>query len=65
MKLHRTDSLVTAQAVADRFGVTVPTVLKWVREQRIPCVRASRKVLRFDLAAVEASLVRERGGQNG
>ncbi|RJP30928.1 MAG: DNA-binding protein [Phycisphaerales bacterium] len=49
-------SLVTSEQVAERFGVTVNTVRRWVRERRIPAIRASRRVVRFDLAAVECAL---------
>jgi excisionase family DNA binding protein len=60
------NNLVTAREVAARFGVAVSTVRVWVRQRRIPCVRFSRKVIRFDLAAVERAVAQTaQGGANG
>jgi excisionase family DNA binding protein len=39
--------------VADRFGVSVATIRRWVREKRIPFIRPSRRILRFRLSDVE------------
>lgn len=50
------DKPVNAAAVARHFGVTVETVNRWVREQRIPCIRPSRNVVRFYLRHVEQAL---------
>ncbi|MEK6674018.1 MAG: helix-turn-helix domain-containing protein [Planctomycetota bacterium] len=50
------EPLVSAGQVADHFGVCVGTVNAWVRERRIPCVRPSRRVVRFHLSEVEAAL---------
>ena len=49
---------VTARDVAEHFGVTVETVNRWVRERRIPHIRISRRVVRFDLVDVEHVLRR-------
>jgi excisionase family DNA binding protein len=54
--------LVTAQEVAQRFGVTVGTVNRWTREHRIPCMRASRRVVRYTLADVEAAIHQRQKG---
>lgn len=51
-----TIELVDAAKLAERFSVTVATVNNWVREGRIPYIRASRKIVRFVLADVEAAL---------
>ena len=51
-------SLSTPQQVAEHFGVSVTTVNSWVRAGRIPCVRPSRRVVRFDLDAVEQAIAR-------
>lgn len=51
-------ALATANQVATRFGVSVTTVNSWVREGRIPCIRPSRRVVRFDLDAVEQAIAR-------
>ena len=50
------DQFVDAEAVAKHFGVAIPTINRWVREGRIPCVRASRRIVRFRLAEVEDAL---------
>ena len=51
-------SLITSEQVARRYGVTVATVSRWVREERIPCVRPSRRIVRFHLADVERAIAR-------
>ncbi len=48
-----TSTLVDSNAVAKRFGAAVGTVTKWVRDGVIPCVRPSRRIVRFDMDAVE------------
>jgi excisionase family DNA binding protein len=48
--------LLTADELAYRLGVKPGTIREWHRAGRIPCRRLSRKVLRFDLAAVLAAL---------
>ena len=52
----RNDSLVTADRVADHFGVSVGTVNAWVRKRLIPFVRVTRKTVRFSIAEVETAL---------
>ncbi len=54
--------LVTAREVAQLFSVTVGTVNRWTRQGRIPCVRPSRRVVRYALAEVEAALRRSQKG---
>ena len=50
--------LVTADRVAVVYGVSVGTVNRWVRSARIPCVRVSRRTVRFRLKDVERALTR-------
>ena len=45
--------LVTSTKLAERFGVTVGTVRKWVRQGKVPYVRLNGHTVRFDLMAVE------------
>lgn len=47
---------LTAQQVADTFGVKAGTVRGWVRDKRIPCIRLSQVSVRFDLAEVISAL---------
>ncbi len=56
MATMNNERLVTATDIADRFGVTVGTINRWVREGAIPYLRPSRRVVRFDLEAVERAL---------
>lgn len=51
--------LVTTQDVAERFGVTVETVQAWVRRGRIPHIRPSRRIVRFNMVDVERAITRE------
>lgn len=48
--------LITADEIARHFGVTVPTVNRWVRKGLIPYVRVSRKVVRFNMSEVQSAL---------
>lgn len=58
------EQLATAATVAQLFGVTPATVRRWVRERRVPCIRVSRRVLRFNLADIEKT-VAQRAKRNG
>lgn len=53
-------TLLTAEQIAKRFGVTIDTVRTWVRLRRITAIRISRKVVRFDLRQLEAELIQPR-----
>lgn len=56
--------LLTAGELAARLGVAVSTVRRWAREHRIPSLRLSRKVVRYDIRAVENAALRSpEGGQ--
>lgn len=55
--------LVRAEEVAVRLGIRPSTVKSWAREGLIPCVRPTQRVIRFDLAAVEAALHAEEAQQ--
>lgn len=46
------DRLATAQDLADRYQVKLPTVRAWVRLTGIPVIRIGRLV-RFDVAQVD------------
>ena len=52
--------LLTAGELAVRLKVRPETVRAWARSGRIPVIRFSRKVLRFDIEAVRCAIV-ERG----
>lgn len=59
--------LMTAGELAERLRVTPETVRSWARCGRIPAVRLSPKVIRFDLHAVLTALAKlaQEGGDNG
>ena len=48
--------LVTTEVLATHFGVTVSTVRRWVRNRVVPCIRPSRRIVRFRLQDVERAL---------
>jgi excisionase family DNA binding protein len=55
---------VTAKELAHRMRVTPDTIKAWSREGRIPSVRVSARVLRFNVAEVMAA-IRAKGASNG
>jgi excisionase family DNA binding protein len=62
------DSLLAPQELAERLAVKPSTVLRWAKQGRIPAVRPTRRVIRFDVAAVLQALrtpaTDEADGQN-
>ena len=48
--------LLTPDELADRLHVRPSTVRRWAQEGRIPAVRLTPKVVRYDLAAVVAAM---------
>jgi excisionase family DNA binding protein len=48
--------ILTKAEVAERLAVCPETVAKWAREKRIPEIRISPKVRRFDFEEVIAAL---------
>jgi hypothetical protein len=54
------ETFVSAEVVAKRYGVTSRAVLLWAAQGIIPCVRIGPKTVRFSLGAVRA--VVEKGG---
>lgn len=46
------NSLISAELLASQLGVTPRTVRDWARKGKIPCVRISPKVIRFNPEAV-------------
>lgn len=57
--MEATEALPAAD-IARRVGVKAETVLVWARAGLIPCIRITRKVVRFQWQDVMAAL-RERG----
>lgn len=53
---HPPPTLLDTDGLARFFEVTPPTVLEWVRLRRIPFIRVSRRILRFDLDRVVEAL---------
>jgi predicted site-specific integrase-resolvase len=60
---HARDDLLTAAELGDRLRVKPSTILEWQRSGRIPSIRLSHKVLRFDLADVLGALKRSAAGK--
>lgn len=60
--------IVNARELAERMRVTAATVHAWHRRGWIPCLRAGRRPVLFDIAAVEEALrarAAEWGGSDG
>jgi excisionase family DNA binding protein len=53
--------LSTAREIAELLGVSTWTVYGWARDRRIPTIRATPRIVRFDADAVIAAL---EGGRN-
>jgi excisionase family DNA binding protein len=58
------EQLLTARELATRLRVTPPTVHAWHRRGWIPCLRAGRRPVLFDVAEVESAL-RKRAERKG
>jgi excisionase family DNA binding protein len=52
--------MVKAKDISALCGVTLQTILKWARENKIPHHRISARCLRFDLGEVNAWLEAKR-----
>ena len=48
--------LSTAREIAEILGVSTWTVYSWARSKRIPVIRATPRIVRFDADAVLAAL---------
>ncbi len=55
---------VDAGAIAKLIGVKQTTVRRWAREGRIPYLRPTGRVLRFDPDAVEQALAERAGSRH-
>lgn len=56
--------IVDAKQLAERFKVMPATIHAWQRRGWIPCLKAGRRPVLFDLGAVEQAL-RQRGELKG
>jgi len=52
--------LLSAKAVADRLGLTKNTVLEYAQLGRIPAIRVSPRIVRFDWEEVVKALKRRK-----
>ena len=55
--------LLTADELADRLKVRPDTVRSWSRQGRIPAIRITHKVVRFDFDAVVKALASASGSE--
>jgi len=51
-----TEQLLTTEELADRLAISPRTVIEWARAGRIPEIRASSRIRRFDYVDVVAAL---------
>lgn len=51
-----TDRLLTARELADVLGLSVETILRWVRQGKLPAIRLPGGAIRFREVEVEAWL---------
>ena len=54
------DKLLTVSEIAKYLNFKPRTIYKWVQEKSIPHYRLSTKVVRFDLATIDAWLETKR-----
>jgi predicted site-specific integrase-resolvase len=59
-----TKELLTQKQVAKWLGVRPETIGRWTSRGILPCIRGSRKWLRYERGAVLA-LINPRGGKGG
>ncbi len=57
--------IADARSIARRYRVTPATVLAWARRGWIPCLRAGRRPVLFDAAAVERALAERAARREG
>jgi excisionase family DNA binding protein len=58
--MQNQDVLLTARELGERLAVSPSTVIQWAKAGRIPEVRPSPRIRRFDYADVMAALKRQR-----
>ena len=50
------NELIDRYDLAERLGVSADTISKWARQGRIPAIRITRKVLRYDYDGIVEAL---------
>ena len=55
------NDLLTAAELAERIGVAERTIIEWARLRRIPEIRPTLRIRRFDYADVLAALKADGG----
>ncbi len=53
--------LLTADEVAAKLRIKADTLMGWVRQNRVPCIRLGRKIVRFNFGDVVAALKAAQG----
>jgi excisionase family DNA binding protein len=54
VRQSKSEERLTVRDVAERMGVSEWTVYRWVTTKRLPCIKLSNRVLRFNLSDIEA-----------
>jgi excisionase family DNA binding protein len=60
--------LLTAKEIARELNVSPSTITDWGRQGKIPRVKVSHKIIRYDPEAVQSALLKmaaDKGGNNG
>jgi len=56
------EKLMTAEEIAEGLNVSPSTVKEWGREGKIPRVKVSHKIIRYDPEAVQSALLKMASG---
>jgi excisionase family DNA binding protein len=54
--------LLDIEEAAEHLGIHVATLYRWARAKRVPCIRMSARVIRFDPRQLEKFLAQNTTG---
>ena len=58
MRQIMSTELLTAEEIAEKLKITPSTITMWGRQRKIPRVKVSHKIIRYDLEAVQNALLK-------